>query len=414
MKFYKRISFWVFLLLAVPALFFILKKGLTSVEVKVEPLRRQTLEITVSSTQTGTIKSDKEVKVTAERQGRVSMLFVEEGDIVKQGSPIAELDAEEAGLSLQMSRASYEKAKAQLSNLKAAFEPFRVDMEAGIQKAEANLKEAEKKLKRMRDLREKGFISEMELDSAELSYNVAKADYDSSLSGRDLLKVKKQEVKAQEAVVREAHAALALSELNYKYSHIKAPITGVVSQRPVMLGDGLIKGALIATVVETGSFYIEAFIDEADVAKVKTAQDVRISMDAYPETALRGGVYMISPVVLGGGQEARTFEVRIRIKDKGLQTLVKPGMSADIEIVVDKVEAALVIPSQAVIEREGEKYVYRKEGGKARLRQVQTGLFNWTYTEIVSGIKEGDEVIVNPDAQGLKDGARVRASGIHN
>jgi HlyD family secretion protein len=115
---------------------------------------------------------------------------------------------------------------------------------------------------------------------------------------------------------------------------------------------------------------------------------------------------MISPVVLGGKHETRTFEVRTRFKDKDV--VLKPGMSADIEIVVEEVKNTLVLPSQAVMEREGKKFVYVKEGSRARLKEIKTGLSDWTYTQVISGVEEADEVIFNPDVPGLQDGVRLK------
>lgn len=392
-------------------IFLVFKKTFYSIEVKTEIARHQPLELTVSGVTTGTIKSDTEVRVTSQRTGRVSKLFVKEGDIVKPGSAIAELDTEEAYINLQISRASFERAQAVLNEMKTALEPLGVEVETAIERADANLKDAEKKLKRLKELKDKGFVSEMELDSAELIYNVAKANYESAISGRKGLISKTEEIKAQGSALKEAKNALLLAELNYKYSFIKAPISGVISSMPVRLGETLMKGSPIATLISTESFYIEAFIDEADVAKVRLSQDVHISMDAYPQKTLAGKVYMISPVVLGGRQETKTFEVRIRLKEKGIN--IKLGMSADIEIVVDRLKNALAIPSQAVIEKNGMKYVFLKIGSKARLTKVKTGLSNWTYTELISGVNEGDEIIVNPDTPKLKDGVRIK-SGTHS
>ncbi|MBI4824563.1 MAG: efflux RND transporter periplasmic adaptor subunit [Nitrospirae bacterium] len=408
MIFYKRVSFWLILILVSAVLFFALKKRFTSIEVKTQIASRQSIELTVSGIATGTIKSDMEVKVTAQRIGRISRLLVEEGDIVKAGETIAELDSEEAYLSVQIAKASHEKAKALLEEMKTAIEALKVEVETGIQKAEANLKEANKRLKRLKDLKGEGFVSETELDSAELNYDVSKANYDFALSGKDRLNAKKGKIKAQEATIKEAVNQLALAELNYKYSFIKSPISGVVSARPVKLGETVIKGALIATVTKIDSFYIEAFIDEADVGKVKIGQDVHISLDAYPEKTFSGRLYAISPVVLGGKQETRSFEVRSRFKGKDIQ--VKPGMSADIEIVVSTAGDAIVVPSQAVVEKDGKKHLYVKEGTRARLKEVKIGLFNWTYTQIISGIKEGAEVLINPDTPGLKDSVRIKTS----
>jgi len=357
MPFYKKLSFWFFSIIILLMAFFILKRTFNAIEVKVSPVKKQELIITVTATSTGTIKSGREMKITAQRVGRISKLLVEEGDIVKPGLTIAELDPDEAYLNLQMAQASVDRAK-------------------------AVLKETEARLRRFNDLKGKGYISQIDLDSVQREYDVANAN------------------------VKEARNSLSLARLNYDYSSVKSPIHGVIISRPVKLGETVAKGSLIANIVSTEDLYIEAFIDEADVAKVKLGQEVNITMDAYPGETFRGAVYMISPVVLGGKQETRTFEVRTRFKEKRI--VIKPGMSSDIEIIVDSVMDTLVVPSQAVIESDGKKFVFIKKGSYAKLINVETGRFNWTFTEIISGIKEGDTVIINPDVIGLADGKRVK------
>ncbi|MBI3378346.1 MAG: efflux RND transporter periplasmic adaptor subunit [Nitrospirae bacterium] len=357
MSFYRKRSFWFLSAIILLVMFFILKRTFSAVDVKTAPVNRQELAITVTATSTGTIKSETEVKITAQRIGKITKLFVEEGSIVKPGSMIAELDPEEAHLNLNISLASIDKAK-------------------------SILKEAETRLKRFSDLREKGYISHIDFDSVQKEYNVAYAS------------------------VKEAESSLSLAKLNYDYSFIKSPISGVVTSRPVKVGETTAKGALVVHVVAMDDLYIEAFIDEADVAKVKLRQQANITMDAYQGNVFKGEIYRISPVVLGGKQETRTFEVRTRLKEK--QIIIKPGMSADVEIIVDNIKNALVVPSHALMEKNNRKFIFIKKCSTAKLIPVETGQFNWNFTEITSGVKEGDTVIINPDAQGLADGRRVR------
>lgn len=406
MVFYKRWGFWFFIIVILLFVFFVLNRTLRTVEVKTAKVKRQELTITVTATSTGTIKADEEVKLTAQRIGRISKLFVEEGSIVKVGTLIAELDPDEAMYNLQMSEASLQRAQYRLDELRAALNPLRVEVETNIDRTKANLQEVEKRLKRFMDLREKGYLSQIEMDSVQRDYDVAKAAYESAISGREQLMARAEEIKAQEAAVREARSSLSIAKLNYDYSFVKSPISGVVISRPVKLGETVAKGTLIASIVSTGSLYIEALIDEADVARVSKGQRVNISMDAYPKEIFEGEVYMISPVVLGGKQETRTFEIRVKFKEQG--TVIKPGMSADIEVIVDSVNNTLVIPSQAVIEKSGGKFVFLKKGLRVKLIPVKTGLFNWNFTEVTSGLKEGDIVVTNPDAPGLVDGAKVK------
>jgi len=408
----KKTLIWALVLLLAGGLISLAIRKRGFVEVRTEKAKRQRLELTVTATSTGTVKSDKEVKVSAERTGRLSKLLIDEGDPVKAGQLIAGLDPEDASLNLEMASASYERASALLDELKAAYEPFMDEVENAISRAQAILKEAQQRFERMKGLKAKGFVSQMEFDKAELDYSVSKANHESALSGRKHLDVKVREIKAQEAAVKEASRALALARLDYERSFIRSPVSGVVAGRPATLGETVIKGAPIALLITLESLYIEAPIDEADIARVRKGQDVHVTMDAYPEKRLSGYVHAVSPVVLGGRLEARTFEVKVRLRDKGI--VLKPGMSADVEIVADRVGDALTVPSPAVIERAEGKFVYVREGARVRLRQIETGISDWTYTEVKSGLGEGDEVVVTPDAPGLRDGARVKAIGSDN
>ena len=395
----------ILIVVLLAGLYLLLKNPFSPLEVIAQPVERKTFELTVSATATGTIKSETEAKATSETTGRITRLLIEEGDRVKKGAVIAEIDPESALINLKLSEASYEKAKALVLEAKTALESLQIEVETSIQKAEANYKEASNRLQRYKELNSKGFVSSFELDAVQRDLDVAKAVYEAALSGKKNLLAKTQEVRAREAALKEAENSLLSARLNYNYSFIKSPIDGVVSSLPVKLGETVLKGTLIATITSTDNLYVEAPIDEADVGKVKIGQSANITMDAYPGKVFKAEIYMISPIVLGARHETRTFEVRARFKEP---VEVKPGMSADMEIVIDRVENALIVPSQAIIEKEGSSHLYIIKSGRAYLRKVKTGLSNWTYTEIISGLSQGDYVILNPDTSGLKDGVRVR------
>lgn len=399
--------FWITVtIVLIIGIAFISRALFNSVKVKTETIKRQSLEITVTATSTGTIKSDNEAKITAQRMGRIARLYLDEGDIVRAGQVVAELESDEAYYNMKLSEATLSKTKFILEQMKAAYDSMKVDVEKNIEKARAVLTEVEIRRKRLLELREKGYVTEMDIDMVQKEYEVAKATLDSTIASRETLKAKLSEIKAQEEVVREAMNSFNLAKLNYEYSFIRSPISGVITSRPVKIGEGVNKGSLIATVVSTESMYIESFVDEADVAKVRIGETVNITMDSYPGRVFKGEVYRISPVVLGGKQETRTFEVRVRFKDKGIE--IKPGMSADVEIIVESIPDVIVVPSQAIIEREGKKYVYVVRDSKAHLTPVEVGRYNWTSFEIIRGVKEGDEVIINPEVVGLKEGTRIK------
>ncbi|MDI6800867.1 MAG: efflux RND transporter periplasmic adaptor subunit [Thermodesulfovibrionales bacterium] len=375
------------------------------IDVKVAPVKKETLLITVTATQTGTIKSEIEARISAQKTGRITKLLFDEGSIVDTRSVIAEIDPEEAYLNLKLSEATLQKAKHGLNEMKTSLDAMKTDVETNIAKTGAVLIEAEKRLNRAKELIKTGYITEAELDATEKEHSVAKATHEAALSGKKQIDAKLYDIKAQEAAVKEAENSVSIARLNYDYSFVKSPINGVVTDKFMELGDTVTKGIMIATVVATDSLYVEGLIDEADIARISLGKETNITMDAYQGRTFKGTVYRIAPVVTGGKQETRTFEVRIRLNEP---PALKPGMSAEVEVIVDKADNVLIIPSQAIIEREGNPLVYIAKGSKAKLVPIKTGRSNWTYTEVLSGIAEGDEVILNTDAKGLADGARVK------
>jgi HlyD family secretion protein len=337
--------------------FLVYKKRFAPIEVKGAIVTRQEIEATVTGTSTGIIKSDVEVNVTAQRSGKITNLFYDEGDTVKKGDLIAQLDTSEV-----------------LANLRKA--------EAELRQAEANLSNIEAEHKRKESLFNEQLLSKQQFDDVTTRLLLAKASLENA--------------KAVYDVVR----------LQYEYSFIKAPVNGVIAERPVKVGDTTAPGQKIVSIVDPSRLYISAPVDEADVDRVSIGQEARITMDAYPNRTFTGRVLRISPIVTGARLKTRTFEVRVSVPEDNI--IIKPGMSADIEIITGRVTDAVVIPSQAVIDKGLRHFVYVAESGRAKLREVETGLFNWNLTEIKAGLTEGEIVIFTPDDPGFREGVRVR------
>lgn len=406
MSFYKKIKFWIILAIIVIAIILYAKSLLKKIEVKGYEVKKQELIISVTATSTGTIKADNEVKLTAQKIGRIKKLFVEEGSIIKKGNIVAEMEFDESQQRLNMSSAVLQRMQANLESLKLGSNSFRTDIEENISKSLAVLNEAESRLRRFKELKEKGYIAQIDYDTVKREYDVAKANNDSAIAAREQIKSKAEEIKSLEAAVKEAQSEHSLAKINHDYSFMRTPISGVITSRPVKIGDTVSIGVLIAAVVSTDSLYIEAFIDEADVAKLSLGQPVNISLDAYPGQIFTGEIYMISPVVLGGKQEARTFEIRVKFRENGIN--IKHGMSADVEVIVDRIKDILIVPSQAIVEKSDAKFVYLNRKGKAVMTKVSTARYNWNFTEVTDGIKEGDIIVINPDTPGLADGKRIK------
>jgi RND family efflux transporter MFP subunit len=243
-----------------------------------------------------------------------------------------------------------------------------VQSESVLAQTTATYEETGKNLKRSEDLFANGMIAQQDLDSARRAFEVARSQYEAS---RDDVKVKKD------------------------YSVIKAP------------------GKQIVTIVDPGRIYVLATIDEVDVGRLQIDQPVTINVDAFPGEKFAGSIQRISPIVSGGKLETRTADVWIYFTKKDAR--IKPGMSADIEILIATLTGVLSAPSQAIVERDGKKQVYVAEGAnlapgavaRVHMQPVEIGESNWISSEIKKGLKAGEFVVTTPGAEGLKDGAKV-------
>jgi RND family efflux transporter MFP subunit len=329
------------------------------VPVRITELKPGELRVIVNATTTSTVKSETEVTLSAQRTGRVVKLPLREGDLVQAGALIAQLDLTEES----------------------------VQSESALAQSKATFEEAEKNLTRSEDLFGKGMISQQDLDAVRRTYEVVKSQY---------------------------RAAASDVSVRRNYSVVRAPFDGVVSRKYTEAGELLLPGKQIVTLVNPSRIYVLATIDEVDVGRLSLGQPVTITVDAFPGEKFSGKIRRISPIVSGGKLETRTADVWIYFDEK--QPRIKPGMSADVEILVTTLQNVLAVPSQAVIEREGKKQVYVAGGSALRpgdsavahLRPVEIGENNWSFTQIVSGIKAGEYVITTPEATGLKDKVKVK------
>ncbi len=384
------------------------------VPVRVFTLKREDMIISVSATATGTVESEAEVSVRAEVSGRILRLLVDEGDRVARGQVVAELDPQEVDAQLALARAELATAGARLEEEQAGVSVLRERIRTKIEETRATRDRTAKDLERMHALHAEGAIARQQVDQAQAEFDVAVAGHEAAVADRNQLTVKEHQVSAARAAVGQREAQIRVLEVQRARMSLRSPIAGLVTRRfanegeVVGLGGGstVTLGGPMFILVDVARLYVRATVDEFDARRVRLDQEARVTLDAFPGRTLRGRVYKISPAVSGERQEARTFTIRVSPEEG--KELLKPGMSADVEVIVARRPGALFVPTQALLEREGRKRVYLVADGAARITAVKVGESNWSFTEILEGLREGDQVVVNPDTAGLTDGARVR------
>lgn len=462
-----------------------------AISIDMEEVRRGELKLTVSATETGTVKAKTEVLVIPRVSGKLVQLLVEEGDTVSKGQVIAQLDNEEMMARVRQTEATVASATARSERAREAFEAqpelTRSEIaqalaalkaaeynlayvkrgardeeiaaaEARVQEGNATAEEARKDLERTKALFDKGWTSAAEVDAAQRRHEVAQSQLESAQQTYDLTCniVTPEELAKAEWQVSQAEAAYEQAKANavqcdlrkrdYEsaiasanevkssldamrtqrgYYTVKAPVGGVVSRLNVKEGEFVVGGTSFGlqaqqlsmmTIVDEESLWVEALISEADIPDVEIGQKVEVSSDAYPDKTFNGVLTEVSPAAITDRQNVRTFKAKVHLLDaKGF---LKPGMSAEIEIITDTKNDVLTVPTHAVMEKfeensengEEEKTheVYVAKGGKAKKVEVEVGDKNWEKTEILKGVKAGDTVVATVDTKGLKDGARVK------
>jgi HlyD family secretion protein len=186
---------------------------------------------------------------------------------------------------------------------------------------------------------------------------------------------------------------------------LRAPFTGLVTRTFTHVGEFVGIGKPILHLVDPSSLSLKAVVDEADAFRVRLGQRALVTMDAFQGEKLEGRVAEISPIISSPRQESRTSEVKIQLDDSSIP--LKPGFSADIEIIVQELPDVLILPTHVILERERGKYVQIVSDGRLQQRPVRVGASNWDFTEVIAGLREGVRVIIPGDGTKLDEGLPV-------
>lgn len=278
-------------------------------------------------------------------------------------------------------QAALDAAQAQLESLQAGARP--ADLQAAyaaVSSAQANVASAEGNV----------LVAEANLARAE----AARAQLMEPPS--------EEELAVLEAQVESARTSVALAELRLEQAIIEAPISGKVANILVEVGEQATPGAPAIVLVNENAYHIEVSVDEIDIDAVAVGQDVEVTLDALDDTVVPGQVADIAPVAAEGGVGVVTYQVTINIEPDDVE--LRPGMTANASIVVREVEGVLIVPNWAIrLDREsGNAFVNRLRGdGAVEEVVVETGLRNEQVSEVVSGLSEGDTVVVTDEREGL-------------
>lgn len=333
---------------------------------------------TIANTKAGTLDACRRAGISPRLGGQIAKMPVTEGDIVGQGQILMEFW--NADLMAQVSLAESELRASESKREQAC-------IAADLSKREAG---------RQQTLRQRNLSSEEAIDKAESEARVQASACNGARAA----------VEVSQARLDVARAALDQTRLRAPFPGVVAEVNGEVGEfvTPSPVG---IPTPPAVDLMDISCLYVSAPIDEVDAPKVGIDMTATITLDAFPDDEFAGRVRRIAPYVLDLEKQARTVDVEVEFLQPDECSHMLPGYSADIEVTIAEREDVLRIPTEAIAE--GGRVLVINENGRAQQRTVDTGLSNWVWTEIRSGLNAGDVLVRNLGLEGLEDGVRVEA-----
>ena len=346
--------------------------GGNSVEVQIEALAPRSIQASVLAS--GHLVHEEEVKLSTEVIGRVTGIYVEEGDRVTNGQLLLQIDDE-------IYRAAVDQNEATVRM-----------QEIAIQRQQMWAENLKTKWDRQQELHERNLIDDDSFEVATNEWGVAEIDLRSSRES-----------------LSQAIAQLEQAEDRLSKTRVVSPIDGTVTSLDIKVGETAISsttnipGSGLMTIANPASIHTEVNVDEADIANVAVGQNAQVFAIAYPDQPIEGVIDSIAvSAKVAEGAQGLSFAVKIRLeKTNGI--VLRPGMSCRAEIFTEIAEGLLAVPIQAILvdeDRNANRTTYRvfvHEDRKARQVEVRVGLSDDAWQAVTGGLNEGDEVIIGPD-----------------
>ncbi len=345
------------------------------IAVDLATIQRGTVESIVVNTRAGTVKACRRANLAPTTGGKITQLWVKEGDRVTKGQALLELW--NADLVAQRELSQRQLSMSELNRREICIIADNAHRESI----------------RTQQLVDEGFISSQRAEDADANARAKQASCDAATS----------DIKRAQAQMHVAQAGIERTILNAPFAGIVARITGEVGEYTTPSPPGVPTPAAIDLIDDT-CLYVNAPMDEVDAPKIKVGQQARITLDAMPGEFFDGKVRRIAPYVTEIEKQARTVDIEVNFEQPSKYNFLV-GYSADVETIIERRDNILRIPTQAI--RQDNKVFIVGASNKLEERQLDTGLSNWNFTEVISGLNEGDQVLLSFDQDEIEVGIHV-------
>lgn len=401
---------------------------------QVVSVARGSIRVVVEAT--GRVVPEQEVEIKCKASGEIIKLPVDISDIVKKGNLLVQIDpenekrsVERAEVALSSSQARLAQAKLNLQITERDFVTEKKRAEAGLKSAQVKEQEAQAKHKRAEQLILKKMLSRQELDGVKTLRAQASAELESARARIEDFKTwevqiasRRQDIKIAEAQVESDKLFLFDARQRLEDTTVLAPIDGVVAERNVQVGQIIASGinnigggTTVMKLADLSHIYVLVSVDESDIGMIEVGQQAQIVVDAHPKVFFPGQVVRVATKGTINSNVV-TFEVKVKVTGSN-QQLLKPEMTANVEIVAVEKNEVLLIPVAALERKQRESFVtVWNEDGTTEQRAVLTGASDGEFIEIISGLNEADEALI-PDgvAQGRwQSDKSKKGKNVHN
>lgn len=355
--------------------------------VKVVRVTRSPVERVVTAV--GTLQAHEEAVLSLKVSGRLQQIPVDLGMVVRRGELLAEVEPQDYELRLRQSGAFLDQTRARLGlPLEGSDDQVEAEKTSTVKQARAKLDEAQKNRDRVDKLSSQGIISQSELETAAANFEVAFNQYADAM----------EEVRLRQAQLRQRRVEFEIARQQLADTRVLAPFDGVVQERKANLGEFLAAATPVITLVQTDPLRLRLEVPEREAARLRSGQRIRFLTEGDPEP-VTGRVDRLSPSI---SAQSRMLVLESDIRNPGR---LRPGSFVRAEILVRDQDPALQVPQAAVVSFAGIDKVIVVESGQAVERAVVIGDRFGGRVELVSGVKEGESVVLDPG--GLQQGQPV-------
>ncbi|MBW9151302.1 efflux RND transporter periplasmic adaptor subunit [Clostridium estertheticum] len=360
--------------------------------------------ITTTTKYGSKLATSSQTVVTSKIAGKVNGVNVDVGQSVNKGDILFTLDRSELTAQYNVAKAALDTANANLDKTSGSgYEQQLIPANSTLDIAKTTYNDAKNNYNTVHQQYNIGDSAKSELDAAKSKMDSASLQVRAASDSLALLKSKTgpQTDAAAEGQVQQAKASLDLAQIQMDNASITSPINGVISERNVEVGEVVSSAVSVFTIIDASSLRSEVSMTDKDVIKVKVNQKIPVQISSMNNKIVQGIVDTISP-----SADAKTQLYTVKVKIENPSNLLKPGMIVRVEFPdVVKTDIA-VVPNGAIFTENSVQYVYIVDATRLKRKQVVVGISNTLQTEIVSGIKLGDQVITEGQSF-LNEGQKV-------